>query len=444
MHVDDQAGQRIRQRRIELNKTQADLVRPGLSPTYLSLIESGQRRPTVAVLRSIAEALDTTPEHLATGQHPVKLVAAEEQLVFAEVQLHNGEAHPALRGFDAIIATLAPAAAGPAATLVRRARTGRAQALEALGELDSAVIEYDALWRETAAGTVLWAEVGVHVLRVHRLAGDVDYSASAGEQALATFEALQLSWTDEVVRLGVTLAGVYLHRGDLTRAATLLHRLIGIADEMGSPLARGSAYWNACLAAAQRGHHGDAIRFAERALALFGETDRARNLAQLHHTYGELLVRQDQAAAGQRHMQKALAQLTLVGSSIDIAICENGLASAALALGDVAQARQRVESTLRRLPEGTGPLVRAEAHLLRALAHQADGDTDTARAGLLALEADLDGQTGWDATEIWHTVATVWERLGEAEHALRAYRSALSCSGRTPRPLPAALESPKR
>ena len=444
MRVDDQAGQRIRRRRLELGKTQAELVRPGLSPTYLSLIESGHRRPSPAILRAIAETLDTTPEYLATGEHPVELTEAEERLVFAEVHLHNGEPRQAQSAFEAVIAALASAPTSQAAMLTRRARGGHAQALEALGDLETAATEYDALWRDTTAGTAEWAELGVHLLRVHRLTGDLDYAASLGEQALATFEALELSWTDEVVRLGVTLAVVYGRRGDLTRAATLLRRLVGIADRMGSPLARGSAYWNAAMVAQRRGHGDDATRFAERALALFGETDRARNLAQLHETYGDLLVRQNQPEAARPHLETALEQLTAVGSAIDLALCENSLAAAALALGELAEARQRAESALHRLPPGTGGPVRADAQLLAAMAHEADGDAEAARAGLTALEADLDGQTGWDATEIWHSAAAVWERLGEAEPALRAYRMALLCSGHSPRSMPSALPSPRR
>jgi tetratricopeptide (TPR) repeat protein len=437
MQVDDGAGKRIRELRIALGKAQAELVASGLSASYLSMIESGARRPTVQVLHLLADALATTVEYLATGHQPAHQITAHEQLLFGEMALHTGDPTDALASFAAVLA-------GPATTLHHRARVGRARALEGLGRLDDAATQLDELWREANPGSQEWAQLGIDILRVHRQAGDLDYAASVGEQALAVFDEMNLAWSDEAVRLGVSLAAVYLYRRDLLRAATLLRRLMSVAETMDSPLARGSAYWNASMVAQARGRHADARILIERALALFGETDRARNLAQLHGQYGFLLLEQGEVAAGRTQLLEAHRRLEDLGSNIDLAECQKGLASAALVSGDVAEAHRHAEAALRRLPAGTAPAARGSVLVLLASAYHLDGDTAKAHATLAAVEEELHGQTGRVAAKVWHEAATIWESAGEPEQAMRAYRAALWCAGHpTPRLLPSRLTAPR-
>ena len=60
-------GDRIRERRRELGLSQRDLSQPGISYAYISRIESGQRRPSLKVLRKLAPKLETTTHWLETG-----------------------------------------------------------------------------------------------------------------------------------------------------------------------------------------------------------------------------------------------------------------------------------------------------------------------------------------------------------------------------------------
>jgi transcriptional regulator with XRE-family HTH domain len=60
-------GDRIRERRRELGLSQRDLSQPGISYACISLIESGQRRPSLKALRKLAPKVETTAHWLETG-----------------------------------------------------------------------------------------------------------------------------------------------------------------------------------------------------------------------------------------------------------------------------------------------------------------------------------------------------------------------------------------
>lgn len=61
-------GARLRERRLELGLTQAQVAeKAGVSLRYLSQIEQGSRNPTLVVLIHLCHALGTKPEALVLG-----------------------------------------------------------------------------------------------------------------------------------------------------------------------------------------------------------------------------------------------------------------------------------------------------------------------------------------------------------------------------------------
>src|SRR5690554_2550524 len=60
-------GRRIQDRRLELGLTQAEVAAGMLSPSYLSLVESGRRQPAPAALEHIAEQLRVDVDYLIDG-----------------------------------------------------------------------------------------------------------------------------------------------------------------------------------------------------------------------------------------------------------------------------------------------------------------------------------------------------------------------------------------
>lgn len=60
-----QIGKSIRKLRIELGLAQLELAeRCGLTPSFLSLVENGRRRPSLAVIQRVAKALELPEEVL--------------------------------------------------------------------------------------------------------------------------------------------------------------------------------------------------------------------------------------------------------------------------------------------------------------------------------------------------------------------------------------------
>lgn len=65
-------GERIRQRRKELNLTQDDLSRAlGVTPQHISAIEQNKRAPSLSSLVSISKELGVTNDFLLTGKEGI-------------------------------------------------------------------------------------------------------------------------------------------------------------------------------------------------------------------------------------------------------------------------------------------------------------------------------------------------------------------------------------
>jgi transcriptional regulator with XRE-family HTH domain len=425
MAMDDGVGRRIRELRIARERSQAELTGPGLSPGYLSMIESGRRPASPAVLARLAALLDTTPEYLATGTQPDQFLEAERRLAFAELALHNGSAAAALAEFDQLLAEIP-------APLAERAHLGRAKALEGLNLLPEAAEVYQALGDAAEPGGAQWAERQMDLTRCYSHAGQLQAAIDVGERALAVFESLGLEWSDETIRLGVTLAGCYAHRSDSLHAAGLLRRLLEAADRLGSPLARGSVLWNSAIAAADNGRPRDAAALAQHALALLGEAGHRRNLATLRALYGQYLAETepDQARKALALQQEALNSMIEAGNSAHISWIEIRLANTALQLGDVALARTHARNAIERI-RGLDEENEAEARLTLAEAEQAAGENTAARQSIdAACEALQCVVTQSRITAgLWHRIAVLREALDDAPGALSAYRRAMHAAG---------------
>src|ERR671922_1716178 len=68
-HVDDPraVGRRLRDAREKAGLSQRQLAFPGCSPAYISRIESGDRIPSLQLLRELGRRLGVSEDWLATG-----------------------------------------------------------------------------------------------------------------------------------------------------------------------------------------------------------------------------------------------------------------------------------------------------------------------------------------------------------------------------------------
>jgi tetratricopeptide (TPR) repeat protein len=436
-------GRRIRDLRVKLGLKQQDLASTDISASYISLIESGKRAPSDAVLGTLARKLGCSPDHLRTGRDDHALEDARLKLSFAEMALRNGDNGEALQSFGELLAK--PSLLD--APMRLRARIGQATALEKLDRIEAAIPVLEELAKDPslAAGSDEWCRVSVALSRCYRNKGDVSLSIEIGERALATLDALGLDVTMDHIQVGSTLIGSYLMRGDLTRAHLLADKLIAAAEEHGGRSGRGAVYWNAGMVALSRRQLPEALALTERALALMADDDNLRHVAMLKMNVAWLELQSEHAdpVRARDLLEDAGQTLAELGSAVEQARCEICLVDANTRLGRWDEAADHAHRALGLLSSGprveaVGARVRlAEIHLLR-------GETDTGLQALHAATRQLRHfAPSYETAQEWRHIGDVWKRQGRTKEALNAYEQALHASGMPATYDPARAVSPQ-
>ena len=305
------SGGRVRTLRTANGISQADLAASvGVSKSYLSHIEAGRRPISAALAQRLAQSLGIDLEQLTTGTPADAHEDLRLKLAFAELSLRNGDRELASREFEA---ALERARKLPMNRFVDEATWGLARSQEATGELEDAILSYEALLaRRELSPAVPRVRVSIDLILACCECGDVARAVDIGEQALAALADLEPP-PDVSLRVELigTLAGCYLERGDLTRAQLLTDRALRLSNQDGAPRARAAAAWNAAVIANGRHDSIGAREHADRALALYSEIDNARNVALLRVVSAALRLRQPEpdGHAALRDLERAIGDL---------------------------------------------------------------------------------------------------------------------------------------
>ncbi|WP_214416368.1 helix-turn-helix domain-containing protein [Sphaerisporangium fuscum] len=428
MSGQDLIGQRIKTIRRQRGLSQAQLAHPELSDSYVSLIESGKRTPTAAVLELLAAKLECSLTYLINGVTAEQMQDLELGLGYAGMALDNGEVAEARRRYAEL---LDDGSLAGLSNLRQQAEFGYALASEACGDLDEAISVLSRLQQSSETLTSeRAAAVAVALCRSYRVRGDLVAAVRVGEEAL--LGPGRPTWTDELVELGATLLAAYVERGDLLRARQFSSELLAAAELLGTPRATVAACWNAAIIAEITGRGEEALSLAERALAVQSETGEPRNLARLRMAYALLLlrVRPAEAATCRDLMLRAEGELRESSAgTVDLAHCAVDLAKAEIALGNPAKAVEYARRGKDMLDDRT-PDLRAEAHLVLGNALLLSEDGTEAAIELVTVERMLENSPpSRKAAEGWLTAATALERLDEGESSIAAYHRALACAG---------------
>lgn len=417
-------GRRIHARRIELGLTQAEVAAGMLSPSYLSLVESGRRQPAQAALEHIAERLRVDPGYLLDGIDAEVRRRARLALGHAEVALRRGDFDDAHKRFRDLVDD-----PGLGDEQQRRARLGLALAAERRGDLEEALRILGELADQARREPNVqpWMDVAEAQSRCYHEAGDLDLAIQSGEEAMRFAAELGLQSSDEYVRLGCTVLAAYYERGDLARATVMAADLINNADASGAPHTRGAAYWNAAILAESRGQIGEALALVDRAQALLGEGDDRRNLSRLRVGYAWLLLQQSPPAAERalELLDKVRDDMRAHGGAVDVGYCETERARALLALGRLDEARAAAESSLASL--GDQPRIESARALLllgRILREQGDTEGCLQQCSVAANMLAAMGASR-QAASAWRELADLYRDLGRSEDAMSAYDRAL-------------------
>jgi transcriptional regulator with XRE-family HTH domain len=456
-------GDRVRNLRLTKRLSQAQLAGHDLSDSYISLIESGKRTPTPAVLRLLAERLGCTAEYLADGIEPEQRTHLEVRGRYADLALLGGDLEAALTEFDEVIAR------SDSPSLSARAKWGRARTLEELGRTEEAILSFEEIRelmeRDTGRASTLPSLVAL--TRCYHAVGDLGQAIALGERALDRLRELGLGLGTERNELSRVLLLAYIDRGDVARAHDLGRAVLGETEPVAStesaatdaPAATATAtadisgeaalteaYRKASVRALELGAAGDALYLAEQALAVKSEGTRTSAWARLRAAAARALLRgvpSYRPALEGNPAEEALELLAAAAPHLDgieAVDCAIEIARARLMAGDVTATVQAVDAVLRDLDSPDQPhtddaaaLEGVRARLVLAQARLAQNDRKGAREVLRVATARLEKVApARPVAQASRELGDLLEAAGDEAGAALAYRRALEAAGLYP------------
>lgn len=274
-HVDDPhaVGVRLRSAREKVGLSQRQLAFPGCSPAYISRIESGDRIPSLQLLRELGRRLGVTEDWLATGTEDGRPETGGA-LLEAEVALRLEDLNLAERLYSEILEhagadpTRAHAQQGLGLVAFRRGEPRAAverleRALELYGTPESAHPDLaDALGRAYAMLGELESAIGIFERCLEQAERDGDVLRS--------------------IQFMVLLGHALIDSGNFGRAEELLGRALAIGKDSQSPSIRAQLYWTQSRLHAERNEPEPAARYARRALEILRLTEDTYRTARAH------------------------------------------------------------------------------------------------------------------------------------------------------------------
>lgn len=426
--MDEDLGPRLRRLRLAAGLSQTQLAGDELSPSYVSLIESGRRRPTHEVATILANRLGCSVTMVLEGREPASIHAASLALNLAALSLGDGRAEEAREQYQRLVDD-----ESLHQDLRDDAQLGLARALENVGDLDGAIAQLTPLYeRALAAGTgVPVTTVGIRLCHCCLEAGDLHRAVDVGERALVVAEERGLVGTDDHLRLAATVMAAYFERGDLVHAAAFADRWLPVAEKVGSRAGQGSIYWNAAIVAEARGDIEQAARYSARALGHLSEGDDTRDLSRLRVACAWLWLRLDEPLVERAvtELGRARRDLERFGSPVDLAHWAMARSQAALLGGDPDAALTYAREALDRIAPRVD-IQSCQARITLGDALRGSGRAEEALAEYRAAADQLGTlPAGRSAAECWRALGDRLHRDGDARAAADAYRRALDQAG---------------
>jgi transcriptional regulator with XRE-family HTH domain len=388
-HVDDPmaVGRRLRQARERKGLSQRRLSFPGCTPAYLSRIESGQRIPSLQLLRDLARRLDVSAEYLATGDEE----AGRDLLLEAEIALRVDDTDLAEELF-----------AAEYAEAVEAARRGRATG--GLGELAYRAGAIDeAIERLVEAQSLLGERllenpsIPITLSMAYNVRGEHERAIAVYEQALEL--AKETADRSSETRFSVLLANVLIDQGSLNRSQELLARAIALSAETTDPSSLARLYWAESRLHVAKRSYDLAARYAHLTLASLELSENRYYVARAHHLLAYIELERGDPGGALDLLETALPLIEAAGDRVELTLFRVEKARALLALECIDEAHDLAVSVL---PE---------------LEHMSRVDTGRARA----LLGDILARAG-RAEEAIEMYRTAVEQLGDSPFALEAYQ----------------------
>ena len=401
-------GARIRQERLKAGLTQQQLAGERYTKAYVSALENGLSKPSVAALNYFATRLDTTATVLMAGE------ADHWTRLEADVLLASGRWQEALDIYDS---HLAEARGGRARAELLR---GRAEALSRLDRGPGAAAAgseaaeiFDRLGREADAALArYWVANGEY------LQGNVTEARRLIEAILTKVRAGLRVETDFHLRIVIALAAVETRDGEYDRALAYLSEVRGLAEKL-DDRRRATYFFDLAHSYRETGDYEAAVRTGYASLTLFGAMGAESETAALENDLALAflklgnLTRADELVASARMRFEALGDIRWMAHIADTE------AQIALAGSSIEQAATLVEQAIQGAESTGNEKALMDALVTRAQIRRQRGDREGAD-GDFARAADLARASG-SRGRIREVLGAWSEMLAESGNLRRAY-----------------------
>lgn len=330
--------------------SQKELAGPHITPAYLSLIESGRRQPSGAVLSGLAERLGTTEEHLLTGRDPELMVGLRLDIERARRLVYRFEPDKGLELLDEVIgvcrATHAPEAEASAYEV-------RGRALQKLDRLPEALEAFDAGAR-LLQGAPIERRIPFAVGRARALflMGDVHHAIHELERCRIELNRRPAVDPTALGYVNAVLIGPYFEAGlgeEAGRAASEAQRF---ALRVSDPDTLGCMHHNLAGVALSEGRIEDGLRALTRAQDCFTQLEWAGELAMVEVAQATIHIDKEQWDDARSHLREALRALEDLPAGTDRARALNQLGRVERLTGDIHRAEAIFNDALVLLAEG--------------------------------------------------------------------------------------------
>ena len=418
-------GGRVRERRLALGLTQADLGADRFSKEYVSQVELGKTPPSAAALDWFSARLGVARDELEGDAGPAALAATEAALVHAEAAI---EAHR----YDDALATLETVRggverAGDGGLLERRHALAHGWALHHLGRLPEAAALLDRARALAEAGDDADRAAALYRLGVVRFKmGSHATALAALDEALRCATAAERPSDALRVRILNTRAKIRRRQKDFTAAAEDVTAALELAHGLGDDRVLAETYLDASLVAERRHEYGRARDYAERSKVLFERISDHEYVGKLLNNLGQLRAitgRPDEAVP---LLREAFRIAVEQDNRVDAAFAASSLASARLHSGDPEGAIESANRAIEllgsreefRQEEGNARLVMGRAHMA------CDRIDEAERSFIAAVDCFTAVESISHMAGAWVAMGDVAAQRGDSARAADLYRRA--------------------
>lgn len=402
-----QIGLRLKAARLRSGMTQRQVAEGRYTKAYVSALENGLIKPSMAALRFLATRLGTTASELLTD-HDLQWARIE-----AELRLASGDWQAAADAYDILLTTtLSGVERG-------RIQLGRAEALYRLGRAPEAIrVASEAAERLTVAGLLDEARYATYWLAAaHHRADNPAQARLLLEDLLAQAKGTNRIGPDLHVRLLVALATVLTHAGEARRALLLLEEARGIGADL-DDRRRAALLSSLALGYRATGDMEAAVRAGIQGLALYRSAEAVAEAASVGNELALIYLEIGNIQMASSHVADARREFERLRDDFWLAHIGDTEAQIALASGDLDGAAKRAAAAAG-LARATGnETAEVTALLTEARAARRSGDVVRA-ADILATATGL--ARGGPRPRLREILSEWSELLADAGDHARAY-----------------------